>query len=179
MLFRSDSYLALGDSAQYRNSLISIAECLISEHNSKEALIYVKQAELISKRNNHTADLAGIYVLLTRIYILEGDTGNARISLDKYLTAKDSLLSLDMNKQIAEMTARYESDLQKQKITQQEMELVASKKLNIVYIITIAIFIVLSIFLLILFGKNKKAQRLLEEKNRLIEMKNKSTSRKD
>jgi tetratricopeptide (TPR) repeat protein len=174
-----ESYLKLGDSAQYKNSLISIAECLMGEHNAKEALLNIKLAERICRKNNYIEDLTGIYAVLTRIYILLGDTGNARISLDKYLTAKDSLLSLDANKQIAEMTARYESDLQKQKINLQEAELIAGKKINRIYSITIFIFLVLIVFLLILYFKNRKAHLLLEEKNKHIEMKNKSTSRQN
>lgn len=172
-----DTYLALGDSGQYKNSLISIAECQISEKDVKGALENAKKAEAICKRNNYTADLVGVYILLTRLYILKGDTANARISLDSYQVTRDSVQLQDVNKQIAEMTAKFESDLQKQKISLQEAELQLGKKLTIVYIITTIIFVLLIAFLLVVISRYRKTQRLLEEKNRAIEMKNKSTSR--
>ena len=169
-----DTYLSLGDSVQYKNTLLALAECFISEHNMKQALINVKEAEQICKRNKYNEDLAPVYVLLTRLYILKGDTANARISLDDYLAVKDSILSQDMNRQIAEMTARFESDIQKQKISLQEAELLASKKLNTVYILTTTIFILLVIFLLILIARNKKSQRLLAEQHKTTGIKNKT-----
>lgn len=166
------AYSALGDSAEYMNTLAYLAECLLIEKNPNEALVLLEEAEGICRRNNYPTELAGIYSALTRIYILKGDTAMARKSLDNYTAAKDSLLYQDMNRRIAEMTAQFESDKQKQELTQKETELKSAKKLNTFYIISTIIFCILLVGLLMVILKLKKANRTLLENSKMPDKKN-------
>jgi len=170
-----ESYLKLGDSAEYMNSLNYIAECLLLENKVKEALAHLKEAEGICLRNHYTADLAGIYASLTRIYILQSDTGNARRTFEKYTATKDSILTDDMNRQIAEMTAQFENGKQKQELLLKEAELLASKKISNVYIIATALVSVFLLILVFVIIRLKKANALLQENIRQTAQKNKTS----
>lgn len=161
-----EGYAKIGDSAEYMNALNYIAECLMIEKKIPEALENLKTAEGICIRNHYTADLASIYGGMTRVYITLNDTGNAHRSFEKFSATKDSIISEDLNRQIAEMTAQFENDKQKQELALKETELAATKKVNTVYIIATIIFSILLVILLFVIFKFKKANRLLQESAR-------------
>lgn len=161
-----EGYLKLGDTAEYANTLNYIAEGLLRENKTQEALVNLKIVEGICLRNHYTADLAAVYGTLTKVYINLGDTANARKALENYTTTRDTIMSQDMNRQIAEMTAHFENDKQKQELALKEAELTSSKKLNQVYVICTIVFVVLLVVLLFALLKIKKANRLLQDGSR-------------
>jgi tetratricopeptide (TPR) repeat protein len=161
-----DSYAQLGDSAEYMSAISYIAECLLKENKTTEALANLKCAEGICRRNHYAADLAGLYGSMTRIYIMLGDTARARIALLNYTSVKDSIITEDMNRQIAQMTAQFENDKQKKELEIKETELTLSKKFNGVYTLATILFSVLLIILLFVIYKLKKANQSLKENNK-------------
>lgn len=154
-----EGYAKIGDSAEYMNAISYLAECFLREKNPAAALKNLIEAEGICKRNHYSADLASIYGSLTRIYIQINDTANARKSLDNYTVAKDSVLSQDMNRRIAEMTAVLDNDKQKQEVIKKENELAEATKKNRLYfwllIILSAISATSVLFVIRLKSKNK------------------------
>ncbi len=158
-----ESYARIGDSAEYMNTINYIAECLLIEKKIPEALANLKEAEGICLRNHYTADLAGVFGALTRVYIMLGDTSNARINFEKFSATKDSIITEDMSRQIAEMTAHFENDKQKHELILKELELKAEKRVSTAYIIATLVFSILLVILVFFLFKLKKVNSELRK----------------
>lgn len=169
-----DLYVKLGDTAEYMHALTYTAEGLLGENKTKEALSNLKKAEGICIRNHYYADLAGVYGALTKVYILKSDTANARMSLENYTAIKDSILTQDMQRRIAEMTAQFDNDKQRQELLLKEAELAASKKISVAYIIATAVVSIILVLLLLVIMKLRKANKLLQENARQNQKTNRS-----
>jgi len=133
---------------------------------------YAKQALQIAEKSNSLKYLSELYLILSKNYVDIQQYKSAYNFLNKYHTIKDSLFTLEKNRQINEIQTKYETDKKEARIILLEKE---SKIKNLELeknnkrLQTISIFLLLSIsfliILTILFFQKRKAYLSLVEHN--------------
>lgn len=154
-------------------ALNNIAEVYLKKKEYKYAIDFYNKALLIAKALGAKDDIKTSYDGLHNCYNEMKDFEKAHYYLMLYSEIKDSIFNEENSSQLNEMLAKFESDKK-----QQEIELLQKDKEVHTILRNSLIAGCLFIFLvaLLLFNRNKvkqKANIALEEKNELIELKNK------
>jgi len=154
-------------------ALNNIAEVYLKKKEYKYAIDFYNKALLIAKELGAKDDIKTSYDGLHSCYSELKDFEKAHEYLLLYSEIKDSLFNEENSAQLNEMLVKFESDKK-----QQEIELLQKDKEVHTILRNSLIAGCLLIFLvaLLLFNRNKVKQRaniVLEEKNELIELKNK------
>ncbi|MFV1885120.1 MAG: tetratricopeptide repeat protein [Balneola sp.] len=166
----------LGNSSGVGFSYMNIASLFllvdqpeIAIKNYKEAVLYFKQVNDLSGLQNAYKDLASTY----------SELENFQESLHYFQLQsglKDSLVSVERNRQIAELQTKYESEKQKQEIellnersAMQEAQISQQAKIRNLLVVITALLFVLAFILYKSNKTRKKANTLLVQKNRQIE----------
>lgn len=171
----------------YSATLISIGSLNFKQNKPKEALARLSEALAISKEMGSKENIKNCSELLAKVYYSLGDYKMAYHYFEKYNNMKDSLLNEESYKQVAEMSAKYETDKKEIQIKllekDNEKQDIESKKQRIItYAISggLCLVILLALFILRGYKQKKKAHLIIsrqkqevENKKQIIEEKNK------
>jgi signal transduction histidine kinase len=139
---------------------------------AEKALFYANQLASIEKKS-------GLYKLLYENYKKLNQTPNALYFLEKHKVLEDSIVRVNLSKQIASLDLQVESDLQKTQIQQLAIEKLTQNRNYLYFILFISL---LSIALFLFFNYQLKAKnRSLLGKNKEISeamLKGQTTERK-
>lgn len=159
---------------------INIGNVLIGLDKNSEALQYIKEgtelAYSIGAGDFYKNGLEG----LSDCYFNLGDYKLSSIYRKRYVKVNDSLSTEEINKQISELSAQYESgkkdaelQLQEEKLKTQQSE-IKKQKLFILSVVVVLLLVLLLIFFVYRsYRINKKNAIDLARKNIIIEQKNK------
>jgi tetratricopeptide (TPR) repeat protein len=120
--------------------------------------------------------LKNVYQMIAFTYQVKGDFKKALEYNNKYIHLKDSLFSEDNNKLIADMQTKYQSEKKQKEIellkkndevSQKDHEL--DRVFRNVLIGGVVVLVVLAFVLLLRFREKQKSNRVLSEKNTMIE----------
>jgi class 3 adenylate cyclase len=156
------------------HSSIAIGNVYLDTKNIKTALNYFSQALNIAKEIGAKGLIKDSYERLSELYEMKNDPGNALKYYKLYTELKDSIFNETSSERMAEIQTKYETEkkeaeieLLKNEKTIQELELDHLKNLGIYLTIILLLAIVLALISYNRYRLKKKANILLEEKNRL------------
>lgn len=140
---------------------INIAALLNSQDNYNEAVIYNKKGIGIAQKNHIISQLAQGYKNLSETYSYKNDYENAYKNVLTYIQYKDSLVSAEKNRAVAELTILYETQEKEQQIILQQEKL---KNRNLLLwflgIFSVLGFIVTFVIYRLWQSRNKQNQHL-------------------
>jgi signal transduction histidine kinase len=144
-----------------------------SDQHIQKSLNYTNEAMAVFKREASLIDIRDTYSYLSKIYRAKGKPKEALDYFEKSTTLNDSIFSNENKTQIEFLKNKREIDLKDKKIEIQNLKIKSeSRKVYLLYTITAAVFILLSLFLWLYISK-RKANILLNEKNKIISSINK------
>ena len=140
------------------------------EHN--KSLKYASEAIKIANKCNSLKYLSDLYFILSKNYINMHQYKHAYDFLNKYHTIRDSIFTLEKNKQINEIKTKYETekkeiriDLLEKEAKISNLELYEKNKSLVTISIILILTLCFSVFLLKLFIQKRKAYITLVEHN--------------
>ncbi len=167
-------------------SLYNIALIYKSQNDIENALNYIDSAAVIAKDLNAMELLKEYYSTLSEIYYAKNDFKTALHYYTLKAEIKDSLINKDLNKQIVEMSTKYQSEKKEkenqiltQKNDLQNLSLNRQKIINYSISFGLVLVIGLAFFIFRGYKQKQKTNLQLEEKNVLIEQKNKIVEEKN
>ncbi|MCC7303507.1 MAG: tetratricopeptide repeat protein [Bacteroidia bacterium] len=173
-------YKELGDLRAYGAGMNNIGESYISEKNFKAALLYVEEGLKLARATGSRRDVVHAYSSLIKIYRGLGDYKKALDVQTGLIALNDSILNETKTKEMADLSARFDLEKKQQEIdflSKERMlgeEKIAQKsRANILLMLGIVLFMILLGLVMYRLFEKRKANRLLEEKNKIIEEKSK------
>ncbi|MCC6837303.1 MAG: tetratricopeptide repeat protein [Bacteroidia bacterium] len=174
------------DNRGVSTSLFNMALVYQSQNSYDNAISYIDSAIYYAEKVNGIDLLKEYYRSLSDIYFSKNDYKTSLDFYRKSTALNDSLINQDRNKQILEMSTKYqtekkekENELLKQQNELQNLSLNRQRIIN--YSVTFGLLLVLGLAFFIYKGYKQKqiANKQLEEKNVLIEEKNKIVEEKN
>lgn len=158
----------------FGNSYRNIASAYIHDKKPKNAISYIDSIYPIAVEIKNADLIEDYYKLKAEYFQLTGNYKDACIYKDKYIHFKDSTLTFDINKQVAEADAKYKSEKKQKEIElllrdNQINQLELSEKENrlqkqtFIIISIIAILILLFVTAFLLINRNRIKQRANEK----------------
>ncbi|MDQ3047682.1 MAG: tetratricopeptide repeat protein [Bacteroidota bacterium] len=167
-------------------SLYNIALIYKSQKDYQNAVSYIDSAMFLAKEQGALESIKEHYATLSEIYYEKNDFKKSLHYYTLLFALKDTLLNKDRNKQIVEMSTKYqtekkekENEILKQQNDLQNLSINRQKIIN--YSVTLGLLLVICLAFFIYKGykQKQKANFQLEEKNLLIEEKNKIVEEKN
>ncbi len=174
------------DNRGVSTSLFNMALVYQSQNSYDNAISYIDSAIYYAEKVNGIDLLKEYYRSLSDIYFSKSDYKTSLDFYRKSTALNDSLINQDRNKQILEMSTKYqtekkekENELLKQQNELQNLNLNRQRIIN--YSVSVGLLLVLGLAFFIYKGYKQKqmANKQLEEKNVLIEEKNKIVEEKN
>jgi serine phosphatase RsbU (regulator of sigma subunit) len=167
------------DTRGIAGACINIGNTLKQNKQFKEAQIYYNRGINIAKENGHFDFYLNGLSGRANNSIKLNDYKLAAMDYDFYVEKKDSIYKVNLNSQISEMDAKYQSDKKDAELKLQEEQLAHqaeqnNKQKTIITLTFTALFISLAGVILVYrsYKLNKRNAHLLSVKNQLIEEKN-------
>jgi tetratricopeptide (TPR) repeat protein len=166
----------MDDKQAIARSLINIGMVLHSKKNYKEAIHYLEKGLALSESIGEKDFSKEAYKGLSDVYASAGDYRMAYDYYRKYTVKKDSLLNEETVKQIAESESKYKSEKKDKEILLlnkdkeiQNTELEKQKTVRNSFIGGFILMLALAFIILRSYLQNKRANKQLLEKNKVIE----------
>jgi serine phosphatase RsbU (regulator of sigma subunit) len=159
---------------------INIGNLLTSKSLYVDALKYLHEGTTIANSIHDGPFFINGVEGIAACYFEKGDYKNAAIYYQRHKKVLDSLQTEGMNKQIAELSAQYESGkkdaellLREEKLKNQQTEIKKQKLFTTSVVCVLGLVVLLIFFVYRSYRINKKNAISLERKNIIIEQKNK------
>jgi signal transduction histidine kinase len=134
----------------------------------QESLDYVNESMLLFKKHGSLIDIRDAYLYLSKIKKAQGKHQEALYFLEKNTKLNDSIFSNENKIQIALLKSQREIELRDKKIEIQDLKIKnETRKVYLLISITVAVIILLALFLSLYLSK-RKTNQLLNEKNKII-----------
>jgi class 3 adenylate cyclase/uncharacterized protein HemY len=164
----------IGDKNGMAHAAISIGDIYVDTKEFNKALDFFNQALSLAKEIKAKALIKDSYERLSELYEMKNDAGKALEYYKLYTEAKDSLFNETSSERMAEIQTKYETEkkeaeieLLKNEKTIQKLELDHLKNLGIYLTIILILALIIAFIAYNRYRLKKKANVLLEEKNRL------------
>ena len=153
------------DQRQIAIVAINIAEMYLKLKKADSALQFINIADSITLRQRLMYERSLLYGTISEYYTYLNDYKNAYRYLLRYQDLSDTIFNMEKERQIAEMTAKYESDKKEQQLVNEQMKFRTTVTITLVS----TGFIILIIILLLLNNhKRKLINKELEKRNETI-----------
>lgn len=176
----------INDKEGIASSTNALAKVELSEKNFDKALSLANESMLMSGNIGNRQSVYDNYKLIAKIYAAKGDYKNSYDYQLKYEELKDSLLSKDAMKSIADLQVKYETDKQQREIelltkeneikklenSKKESEINKQKIIIYSFVLVLLLIGVFSFFLYKSIAAKQKANKALEIAYSQIEEKN-------
>jgi signal transduction histidine kinase len=134
----------------------------------QKSLDYINESMILFKKYESLIDIRDAYLYLSKIKKAEGKHQEALYFFEKNTKLNDSIFSNENKTQIALLKSQREIELRDKKIEIQDLKIKnASRKVYLLIAITVAVVILLALFLLLYLSK-RKTNQLLNDKNKII-----------
>ncbi|MES2592099.1 MAG: tetratricopeptide repeat protein [Bacteroidota bacterium] len=178
--------LEIGDILGAGTSYNNIGTIYTKQNKFNEASNYLNQALTIFKKIGYKEGTKATYVALSDLYNKKGDFKEAYHYHKLYSDIKDTLLNEQSSKQIAEMNVKYDSEKKDKELIKKDAEIskheAETEKQNLqrnAFIIGFSLMLVLAFFIYRGYRQKKSANKLLGEKNSVIEKQKKVVEEKN
>ncbi|MES2396568.1 MAG: tetratricopeptide repeat protein [Bacteroidota bacterium] len=166
----------IGDKQGIAVSYNDIGSIYMNQNKLEESNYYFTQSLILSKEVGAKEDIKNAYVSLSGLSDKKGDYKQAYIYHKLYSNIKDTLLNEQSSKQIAEMNTKYDSEKKDKDLIKKDAEIskqqAETEKQNLqrnAFLIGFVLVIVLSFFIYGGYHQKKSVNKLLGEKNLMIE----------
>lgn len=160
-------------------TLSNIADIYQIQGRVNEAIDYYLQALQIANKHNASLFRKDIFLDLSRAYEKKGDKSKALEYFKNYSKLKDTILSVDFNKELAKMKIRYESEkLEKEKLflsKENEIEKAHSQKeekWKIIFAVLAGLVFIAALFIFVQYRNKQKLNAQLELINKKVNNQN-------
>ncbi|MGZ3883309.1 MAG: tetratricopeptide repeat protein [Bacteroidia bacterium] len=174
-----DIFKSTGEDYGLASSYGILGELYQEKKNVSKAIECYKAALSINSERKAWENIADNARHLSNLYKSRGDFEQALIYKELLMQFKDSILSIERNKVMADASTKYETEKKEQQLKLKHLELEKSQiqvrqrtVLVYVFIGAILVFCVLLFFVLRQYREKKKANSLLETQYREIKEKN-------
>jgi signal transduction histidine kinase/tetratricopeptide (TPR) repeat protein len=134
----------------------------------QKSLDYINESMFLFKKYESLIDIRDAYLYLSKIKKAEGKHREALYFFEKNNNLNDSIFSNENRIQIALLKSQREIELRDKKIEIQDLKIKnAQRKVYLLIAITVAVVILLALFLLLYLSK-RKTNQLLNDKNKII-----------
>jgi signal transduction histidine kinase len=165
-LFNAFNKLELGKS--YYHLSLEEKNTIKSDQHLQKSLDYLNESMIIFKREESLIDIRDAYSYLSKIYKAKGKPKEALSYFEKSTTLNDSIFSNENKTQMEFLKSKREIDLRDKKIEIQNLKIKSeARKVYLLYTITAAVLILLSLFFWLYLSK-RKTNLQLNEKNKII-----------
>ncbi len=155
----------------------NLAEVLLKMGNIKEANTWVIKSLELSKEVNSKKQILDALLLSAKINQEAGSHSTANKFYSDYILLKDSLDNAEQIKAIEEIQEKYQSEHQQKEIAeleiknkQSQLEMEKGNNQRNILLFVIVLTLVFAVFLTYSILNNKKSQRILAQKNELIQL---------
>lgn len=182
--------LAISKETNYTKGIvianINIGLCYIELGLLNEAESYLKEALKISVETNLKEHIKNTYESLSSLYEKMGNHAKALDYYNKYIDIKDTLFNETINRQLAEMNARYDSEKKDKELLKKDVEISRQQteaesrilQRNIA-VLALILLIIPMLFVYRAYRQKQKISIQLQEKNELIEKQKNSVEEKN
>lgn len=139
-------------------------------NRTEDALLYSKKAVEIGIELKSARELSYAYMSVADVYQARKQYLEEAIYLRKYSSLKDSVFSEETSKAITEMQSKYENEKKQKEIELKNAEIEKHEAKQIVYIGTVGFIALLAVLLVIGIRSKNKANILLKEQKKVIEI---------
>jgi signal transduction histidine kinase/CheY-like chemotaxis protein len=154
---------------------LNISDAYMHLNKTDSVYHYLHFADSVSQKHTMIAEQADVLHKFTGFYVSKGNYRLAYEYLNRFAEAKDTILNIEMKKQIEELDAIYQNDKNQSQIKAQREELARSelviKQKNIISFLLsggIALLLVLGVAILRNLRIKRRANNLLSAKNEEI-----------
>ncbi len=171
-----DQSLIISEAIQNDNCLVtcklSLGNYFLDQDETKTAISYFKSALETANSLKNINFQSQAYFGLSNAFQKTGNDKQALYYFRLHAQMKDSLFRESSQKAIAEMNARYETELKEERILRlksknelKSLQLSKSRTMNLVFIITIFAITVFTMIMIMLYFQKQKAYEALVRKN--------------
>lgn len=168
--------MEIGNKQGIAVSYTNIANIYMNQKKFDDALHYLSQSLSMLKPIGFKDGIKDAYASLSDLFEKKGDYNQAYKYHKLFSAIKDTLFNEQSSKQMAEMNTKYDSEKKDKELIKKDAEinkqLAESEKQKLqrnAFIIGFAMVLVLAFFIYRGFRQKQNANKLLEEKNRMIE----------
>lgn len=161
------------------NTSAAIGDIYLMKKNKNDALKYYLNSIKINKENNFFELQKKVLEKTSKLYFNSGDFKNAYNCLLESIRLNDTLFSEQNRKASKELIVKYETEkkekeieLQKEKITNQDIKINHQKKLQFLSLLGIFMLLVISILAYWGYRQKKKNNEITERKNYELQLLN-------
>ena len=154
----------------------NIGKCHYKLRDNSKSLDYYQDALAIAMDVNNKRTIADVYLGMAELYAASNNFKAAYENYNLYFTYNDSLINEERTRQITEMEKRFENEQREAEIDQlknektiQKLKLDRSENLRIIFILIAVLTFILAFFVYYRYRAKRKANIILEEKNKLEE----------
>lgn len=148
--------------------------------NYNKAILYAEKAKIVAEKYSYLQLLKNVHDVLTEIYYYKGDCDGAMENLEIKHAIVDSMRSLKVQKNIEELTIKYNVELKEEQNKQLEIEVksVNLSKTNdrFLFFIILLIILIISGIIYYLYVSKKRKLVVSDMKVRLSEIKKRELS---
>ncbi len=178
-LINMDFALGKNDARGITITALNIADIYLRIRKDDSVFYYLCLADSVSKKHSLIREQTDVFHQMTDLYVAKGNYKKAYEFLSRYANAKDTLFSIEKNKQIEELDAIYQNDKKQQQINIQQAELTRNelliKQKNVISLLLgtgMLLFIILGVAILFNLRQKRHANKVLSAKNQdLLEQK--------
>ena len=169
-------YEKIGDKRAVGATSSNVGIAYIKLGKLENAFYYLNQSLIISKELGYKDGIKEAFNDLSELYEAKSDYKQAYSYHKLYSDIKDTLLNEQSSKQIAEMNTKYDSEKKDKELIKKDAEIskqqAETEKQNLqrnAFIIGFLLVLILAFFIFRGYRQKQNANKLLEEKNILIE----------
>jgi len=171
-----DQGMIIAEKIQNDNCLVtnrlSLGNYFLDLNETEKAKTYFKSALEVANKLKNIGFQSQAYLGLSNVFQKKGNPEKALYYFRLHAQTKDSLFSENSQKAIAEMNARYETELKEERILRldtennlKSLQLSRSRNLNMVFVVTIFVIIIVAVVIINLYFQKQKAFEALVRKN--------------
>jgi len=150
----------------------NMTELYFNNNDLKNAKIYAHRALNTSLKSNNIAVKKDVFYLLADIYEKNNNFKEAYRYHKLYTALNDSINSINSEKLIKEMEAKFETEKKNTEIINLKTQKVKDQKLQKLFIATISGLFLIAILLIVLFRQRVRTNIVLNKKNRELKQLN-------
>ena len=172
-LKRSNEYARkIGDNVYLVLNYTLLARIRYEKADFQKALSYMKSAEVVLVKNVLNNSDIDYFEMYAKVYAKLGDYENAYHNQYRYSVMKDSVMGLEVTKNIRNIQLSFEEERNRKLIQAEKAKVEVSKKLNYLLALFVALFSAFLVALWSNYRQKQKANLQLSDANRIIEEQN-------
>jgi len=160
-------------------TLYNIASFFLQLENIDSSIVYYNKGLQIATETNDIENLQFIYLDLSNIYEYKNQYQEAFLYFKKYTSLRDSVITLETNKKLAEMLTINETQRKEQEIIAQKAEIKNEKLIRNVSLLGLVLAVLFILIGIKYYYEKKQHNLILSKQNKIINNQNKEIEKQN